>query len=117
MSEAFRDAADRISGWVGTPWFFALNVGVIGAWLVYGLVAGFSDTMQLVMTTGLTVTTQLLVILIQATQNRDGRAVHLKLDELLRAVAEARTTVARAEDMPREELEARIEAIKEDKGP
>jgi low affinity Fe/Cu permease len=88
-------------------------VALVALWLLTGPLFGFGDTWQLVMTTGLTVTTQLLVILIQATQNRDGRALHLKLDELLRAVAEARTTVARAEDMPAEELEARIEAIKE----
>ena len=115
MTEAFARLANRVSGWVGAPWFFVLNLAIVLVWLGWGLVGGFSDTMQLVMTTGLTVTTQLLVILIQATQNRDGRAIHLKLDELLRAVAEARTVVATAEDMPADELEARIEAIKEER--
>ena len=85
------------------------------AYLAYGAVFGFSDGLNVAVTTLITIVTQMMVVLIQATQNRDGRAVHLKLDELLRAVGEARTTVAKAEDMPREELEARIEAIKEER--
>lgn len=111
--EAFRRASGAVAEWAGSPWFFALNVGVIAAWLVWGLVGGFTDFMQLVMTTGLTVTTQLLVILIQGTQTRDGRALHLKLDEVLRALAEARTELAGAEDMSEPEVEAEIRAIKE----
>lgn len=117
MTEAFRRAAGVVAGWAGSPWFFALNVAIVGGWLVWGLVAGFSDTMQLVMTTGLTVTTQLLVILIQATQNRDGRALHLKLDEVLRALAEARTDLARAEEMSAEEVEREIDAITREEAP
>lgn len=115
MREAFQRFSDRVAGWVGTPWFFLANLVLVALWLLSGPLFGWGDTWQLVMTTGLTVTTQLLVILIQATQNRDGRAVHLKLDELLRAVEEARTVVATAEDMPHEELEARIDAIKEER--
>jgi low affinity Fe/Cu permease len=116
VSEAFRRAADRVSVWVGSPWFFVVNVGAVVGWLVWGLVAGFSDTMQLVLTTTLTVITQLLVILIQSTQNRDGRAIHLKLDEVLRAVAEARTDLVRAEEMSEDEVEQKISEIKEEMG-
>jgi low affinity Fe/Cu permease len=83
-------------------------------WLALGPVFHWSDTWQLIVTSGLTVTTQLLVILIQNTQNRDGRAIHLKLDELLRAVADARTDLARAEELSQEEVEAKIEEIKEE---
>jgi low affinity Fe/Cu permease len=115
VNEAFRRFADRAAVWAGSPLFFAVNLVAVAVYLVVGVTSGFSEGLNLVMTTGLTVVTQLLVVLIQATQNRDGRAVHLKLDELLKAVAEARTTVARAEDMPSEELEARIEAIKEER--
>ena len=115
MTDAFQRAADRASAWAGSPWFFAANLLIVLAYLGVGAVLGFTEGLNLVMTTFLTVVTQLLVVLVQATQNRDGRAIHLKLDELLRAVAEARTTVAKAEDMPQEELEARIEAIKEER--
>jgi low affinity Fe/Cu permease len=115
MAEAFRRFSDRAAGWAGSPWFFLGNLAVVAVWLVYGAVAGFSDTMQIVLTTGLTVVTQLLVCLVQATQNRDGRAVHLKLDELLRAVAEARTELTGAEDMAEEQVERAITEIKEER--
>ena len=94
-------------GWAGSPWFFlALNlVAVARSTSRRALSTGFPDALTLVMTTALTVVTQLMVCLIQATQNRDGRAIHLKLDELLRAIAEARTELARAEDMAGEEVE------------
>lgn len=113
MNEAFRHVSDRVAGWVGSPWFFAANVALVAVWLASGPLFRWGDTWQLVMTTGLTVTTQLLVILIQATQNRDGRALHLKLDELLRAVEGARVQVAAAEDMAEEQIEQAIEEIKE----
>jgi low affinity Fe/Cu permease len=113
MSRAFDAAAQRAAAWAGSAWFFALNLLVVLAWLLWGLTQGFTDTLQLVMTTGLTVTTQLLVILIQATQNRDGRAIHLKLDELLRAQREARTELVRAEELSAGEIEERIEEIKD----
>src|SRR5215203_5689685 len=112
MTEAFRALAGRISGWVGSPWFFAANLALVAVWLACGPLFHWGDTWQLVMTSGLTVTTQLLVILLQNTQNRDGRALHLKLDELLRAVREARTEVAGAEDMAEEQVERSIEEIK-----
>ena len=116
MSEAFRHAADKVAQWVGTPAFFLINVAVVTVWLVTGPWFHFGDTWQLVMTTVLTVTTQLLVILIQNTQNRDGRAIHLKLDEILRAVGEARTELTRAEEMSEDEVEQKIEEIKEELG-
>lgn len=112
MNEAFRRASDKISGWVGTPWFFGANVLLVALWVATGPWFRFGDTWQLVMTTTLTVTTQLLVILIQNTQNRDGRAIHLKLDEILRAIGEARTELSRAEEMTEEEIEGKIDEIK-----
>lgn len=110
--EAFRALSGRVAGWVGSPFFFAANLALVAVWLASGPFFHWGDTWQLVMTTGLTVTTQLLVILVQATQNRDGRAVHLKLDELLRAVREARTVVAGAEDMAEAQVERAIDEIK-----
>lgn len=112
MADAFRTFSERTSGWVGSPVFFAANLALVAIWLASGPLFHWGDTWQLVMTTGLTVTTQLLVILVQATQNRDGRAVHLKLDELLRASHAARTQLAAAEDMAEAEVEQTIEEIK-----
>jgi low affinity Fe/Cu permease len=114
LSDAFRKFSDKASDWAGSPWFFLLNIGLVLLWLITGPLFGFGDTWQLVMTTGLTVTTQLLVILVQSTQNRDGRAVHLKLDELLRAVNEARNEVIRAEDLSEDELRDKIDEMKSD---
>lgn len=114
VREGFRTLSGRISGWVGSPWFFAANVVLVAVWLASGPFFHWGDTWQLVMTTGLTVTTQLLVILVQSTQNRDDRAVHLKLDELLRAVHDARTELAGAEDMAEDQVEMVIEEIKEE---
>lgn len=113
MTEAFRRAADKVAQWVGTPAFFLVNVAIVAVWLALGPVFHWSDTWQLIVTSGLTVTTQLLVILIQNTQNRDGRAIHLKLDEVLRAIGEARTELVRAEEMSEAEVEQAIEGIKE----
>jgi low affinity Fe/Cu permease len=112
VSGWFQGAAHRVAGWAGSPWFFGANVALVAVWLASGPLFSWGDTWQLVMTTGLTVTTQLLVILIQATQNRDERAIHLKLDEVLRAIATARTELVRAEEMGQDEVEARIEQIK-----
>lgn len=112
MTDAFRRFSDAASGWAGSPAFFALNLAAVAVFFGWGFVAGFSDTLQLVMTTGLTIVTQLMVVLIQGSQNRDGRAVHLKLDELLRAVADARTDLAGAEDMAEEQVERAITEIK-----
>jgi low affinity Fe/Cu permease len=83
MNEAFRKAAHRVSGWVGSPLAFAIAFLVVLAWAVTGPAFGFSDTWQLVINTGTTIVTFLMVFLIQNTQNRDSRAIHLKLDDLI----------------------------------
>ena len=75
---------------MGSPWAFLAAAGLIAAWALAGPLFRFSDTWQLVVNTGTTVATFLMVFLIQNTQNRDARALHLKLDELLRAQAAAR---------------------------
>lgn len=116
MARLFRRISDWAANAVGTPWFFGANLALIVAWVVWGLIGGFGEFMQAVITTILTVTTQLLVILIQATQNRDGRAVHLKLDEVLRALDAARTELARAEEMTEQEIENHIDEIKREGG-
>jgi low affinity Fe/Cu permease len=74
------------------------------AWLVSGPVFHYSDTWQLVINTSTTIVTFLIVFLIQNTQNHDSRAIHLKLDELIRAVGEARTGLVDLQDLPDSEL-------------
>ena len=105
MKEFFRRFATGASEAVGSPWAFMLAVGVILVWGVSGRVFGFSDTWQLVINTGTTIVTFLMVFLVQNAQNRDARATHLKLDELLRAVAGARTGLVNLETLSDEDLE------------
>ena len=105
MHDLFRKFAHWTSCIVGSPWAFILAVGVIVTWAVTGPLFGFSDTWQLVINTGTTIVTFLMVFLIQNTQNRDAKAIHLKLDELLRASRHAHTSLAALEDLPDDELE------------
>ena len=104
MNEFFRKFASATSDVVGSSWSFILAVLIIYVWAVTGPAFGYSDTWQLVINTGTTIITFLMVFLIQNTQNRDAKAIHLKLDELLRASEGARTSMANLENMPDEEL-------------
>lgn len=90
MNAWFGKASTHVSHWAGTSWAFTVAVAVIIVWAISGPIFGFSDTWQLVINTGTTIVTFLMVFLIQNTQNRDQRALQLKLDELLRALAGAR---------------------------
>jgi low affinity Fe/Cu permease len=108
MREVFRIFANRTAEWVGTPWAFALALALIVVWAASGPSFGYSDTWQLVVNTTTTIITFLVVFLIQNTQNHDSRALHLKLDELLRAVKEARTNLVDLEELPDEDI-ARLE--------
>ena len=89
---------------VGSPWASVLAMLVIIVWAATGPLFGFSDTWQLVINTSTTIITFLMVFLIQNTQNRDAKVMHLKLDELIRAVKEARNELIDLEDMSEEEL-------------
>src|SRR3972149_11932628 len=105
MREIFHKIASRISNLVGSPIAFIGALLVIGAWAFTGPVFGFSDTWQLVINTGTTIVTFLMVFLIQNTQNRDAKAFHLKLDELLKGVKGARAGLIDIEELPDSELE------------
>jgi low affinity Fe/Cu permease len=109
LNELFRRFAQTTSHAVGSAWAFVVAAAVIVVWVLTGPLFGFSDTWQLVINTGTTIVTFLMVFLIQNTQNRDAKAIHLKLDELLRGVEGARTDMVDLEDCTDEEL-ARYEA-------
>jgi low affinity Fe/Cu permease len=104
MREAFRTFASRVADRVGSPAAFLGGLGLIVIWAITGPFFGYSDTWQLVVNTATTIVTFLMVFLIQNTQNRDARAIHLKLDELLRAVKGARTAMVALETSTDEEL-------------
>ena len=90
---------------MGSPWVFFAAIVVVFLWGVSGPAFAFSDTWQLMINTGTTILTFLMVFLIQNTQNRDARAIHLKLDELIRAVEGARTKLVHLEDLTDDELD------------
>jgi low affinity Fe/Cu permease len=105
IGESFTRFAKAIARASGHPVAFGLAVFVILAWAVTGPLFHFSDTWQLVINTGTTVVTFLMVFLIQNTQNRDSVAMQIKLDELLRAVKGAHTALADLEDLTESELD------------
>jgi low affinity Fe/Cu permease len=88
----FQRFADRVSELAGSPVAFALAMGMIVVWVVSGFIVGFSDTHQLIINTSTTIVTFLMVFLIQSSQNSDTAALHLKMDEILRAIPEADDT-------------------------
>jgi len=106
MNEIFRKFASHVSRWAGSPWAFILALLVLIAWVISGPLFKFSDTWQLAINTGTTIVTFLMVFLIQNTQNREAKAINLKLDELIRAVKEARNNMVDLENATDEELEA-----------
>jgi low affinity Fe/Cu permease len=101
---AFRKVAHATASAIGSPYAFAMAVMIVVVWVACGPAFHYSDTWQLVINTGTTIVTFLVVFMIQNTQNRDSRAIHLKLDELIRAVESARNMLVDAEDLPDEEL-------------
>jgi low affinity Fe/Cu permease len=104
VSDAFRVFARRSSMMLGSAWAFAGAVLVICIWLLTGPTFHFSDTWQLIINTATTVITFLMVFLIQNTQNRDAKAMHLKLDEIIRALKGARNQLVDLEDLSDEDL-------------
>jgi low affinity Fe/Cu permease len=105
MRDTFNRIAASTARLVGTYWAFLLAVVVVVVWALTGPLFGFSDTWQLVINTGTTIVTFLMVFLIQNTQNRDNLAIHLKLDELIHAVKRARDEMIDIEELTDSELE------------
>ena len=98
----FANSASRLTGRAGT---FALAALVVVVWAVTGPLFGFSDTWQLVINTGTTIVTFLMVFLIQNTQNRDSEAMHVKLDEMIRAIEGAHNALLDLEELDEEALD------------
>jgi low affinity Fe/Cu permease len=105
MNELFRQFAQKTAQIVGSSWSFILAVIIILVWAITGPMFHYSDTWQLVINTGTTIITFLMVFLIQNTQNRDAKAIHLKLDELLKGVKGARTGLVNLEQLSDDDLE------------
>ena len=104
VSDAFRLFAHRSAVMLGSAWAFAAAVLAILVWIVTGPTFHFSDTWQLIINTATTIITFLMVFLIQNTQNRDAKAMHLKLDELIRALKGARNQLVDLENLSDEDL-------------
>ena len=104
MNDLFRKLAHRTSEAAGSSWAFTLAILTIVIWGVSGPIFGFSDTWQLVINTGTTIITFLMVFLIQNTQNRDAHAMHLKLDQLIRAIEGAHVAMLDLEELSDREL-------------
>src|SRR5438045_2586570 len=105
LSEGFQVFATKSSYWVGSRWAFAFAVMAILLWAGTGPHFHYSDTWQLVVNTATTIVTFLMVFLIQNTQNRDARAIHLKLDEIIRAIRPADNNMINIEKLSDEELQ------------
>ena len=114
MNDFFERAANKVTDWTGQPVAFVLACTIVIVWLVTGPVFNYSDTWQLVINTGTTIVTFLMVFLIQNAQNRDGSAIQAKLDELIRAVGHARNEFIGIEHLTARDLRQillRLEAM------
>jgi low affinity Fe/Cu permease len=110
LADRFRAVSDRVTQAVGTPWAMMLAVLLVVVWALTGPIFHFSNTWQLVINTGTTIVTFLMVFVIQTSQNRDAKAIHLKLDELIHATPRARNALIDEEH----ETEARMRADEAD---
>ena len=116
VNDEFGHFAANVSAWLGSKWAFAGAGLIIVVWGLTGPLFHYSDTWQLVINTGTTIVTFLMVFLIQNTQNRDARAINLKLNELIRAIDKARDNMIDIEnlsDLELDELQAKYEKVKE----
>ncbi|PIT93155.1 MAG: hypothetical protein COU06_01570 [Candidatus Harrisonbacteria bacterium CG10_big_fil_rev_8_21_14_0_10_38_8] len=104
MNDIFRKIARRVGEFAGTPIAFITAIVLVVLWSMSGAYFGYSDTWQLFINTATTIMTFLMVFLIQNMQNRDGKAIQLKLDELIRSVKGARNKMVDIEDLSEKDL-------------
>jgi low affinity Fe/Cu permease len=107
VRDRFNHLSSRITSAVGSPYALVIAVGLVIIWAASGPIFNFSETWQLVINTGTTIITFLMVFVIQASQNRDSKALHLKLDEVIRAVEGARNEFISTERSSEEQLHER----------
>ena len=105
LADRFRAWSDAITRAVGTPWAMLAALAVVVVWALTGPIFGFSDTWQLVINTGTTIVTFLMVFAIQTSQNRESTALHIKIDELIRAHPSARNRLMSEEQASEAEIE------------
>ncbi len=105
MKDFFAQMASRAARALGHPFAFLLATAVVIGWASLGPSLGYSENWQLVINTGTTIITFLSVFLIQNSQNRESMAMQLKLDEIIRAIKDARNEIIDLEDLPEEQLE------------
>ena len=105
LSEVLEGLAHRVTEWTGGSWAFGVALATIVVWAVTGPIFGFSDTWQLVINTGTTIITFLMVFLIQRSQNKDSRALHLKLNEIVAALHGASNRLINVEDLTETEIQ------------
>src|SRR6185369_3995197 len=114
LSEMLEQFAHRVTVWSGSSWAFLIALAVVVVWAATGPLFGFSNTWQLVINTGTTIATFLMVFLIQRAQNNDARAVQLKLNEIVAALDGASNRLLNVEELSEEELKrlhARFESL------
>ena len=116
MGNVFEHLASRVAATAGRPWAFALALGIVIGWGFSGPIFGWSDTWQLVINTGTTIVTFLMVFLIQNAQNRDAAAIQAKLDEVIRAIEGARNEFIGIEHLTEAQLERIRREIEADYG-
>ena len=105
LSSLLEALSVRATEWAGGSWAFSIAVAIILAWALTGPIFGFSDTWQLVINTGTTIVTFLMVFLIQRAQNKDSRAVNLKLNEIVAAIQGASNRLIDAESLTEKEID------------
>jgi low affinity Fe/Cu permease len=112
MRDTFNRVADRLTRALGTPFAMFGAAAIIIVWALTGPIFGFSDTWQLAINTGTTIVTFLMVFVIQSTQNRESKAIHAKLDELISALSGARNELIDAEEEPEAQLDAQLRELR-----
>lgn len=106
LTDHFQSFATKVSFLTGTKWAFLISLLIIVAWALLGPTFHYSNTWQLVINTATTIVTFLMVFLIQNTQNRDARAIHLKLDEIIHSIRKASNDMISIENLSDKELES-----------
>lgn len=116
MSHMFENLATKVAGLTGRPPAFSLALSIIIIWAITGPIFRWSDTWQLVINTGTTIVTFLMVFLIQSAQNRDASAIQAKLDELIRSVQDARNEFIGIEHLAEADLRKILASLEKDAG-